>query len=591
MQLADLELARREARRGDPWEFIRLQWPHLVVSKDERKYFDTDFRLDKAQLDILKYVFAPDHVECFIKGCTKYGKGFATAMAINIWFDIWPDPRSPGKDSGCKIILTGPSYDHVVSNLFGEVVAIRKQMKFPGSGKIQTDCIKDNTKHFIVIANPKSGEGFSGQHSPHTMFVFDEASAVPDLFYDMSKKQARYILALSNPRTLSGWFRDGFGQNNPDENKTIISSFGPRRLVTADGAQTINVRNKRIEKQFAPIGGITIGDTFYPEGKYIKDADYEQVRPLIPSQVDYARYLDIMAHPDESHRLVFGNGKFPKEDAELQVVLSSWLEAPKLAHRTDFPVSAFGLDVAASTDGDATVLSAGGPEGCLELVEWKKADVMETVGKVLTYVAEHYSIDLKYGKVPIAVDYGGGYGRGVGDRLKEQGVRVIKIMPNQASRLPSRYENVRAEIYGELGVRLNPQGPYGKEAPWGLPDDPLLFEELCAHEKIMASDGIKFKLIPKTKPYPKYEGKTVDRIGRSPDRSDALAYLWRAVMSLESTMDYRDRHLIHDLEEKQPEKPMTLEERKVKEWNDHIEAICRAMDGDSDDVYTAVSGL
>jgi hypothetical protein len=591
MQLADLELAKREARRGEPWEFIRLQWPHLLVTKAERPYFDTDFRLDRSQVDIIKYVFAPDHTECFIKGCTKYGKGFATSLAINIWFDIWPDPQDTGKDSGNKIILTGPSYDHVVSNLFGEVVSLRNQMRFPGPGRIQTDCIKNTTKHFIIIANPKSGEGFSGQHSPHTLFVFDEASIVADLFYANAKKQARYIIALSNPRTLSGWFREAFGANNPDENKTVHSSFGPRRLVTAAGSNTVNVRMKRLEKQFAPMGGFEVaGKTFEP-GAYIPDELYAQIKPLIASQMDYARYLDIMSHPDESHRMVFGEGQFPKEDAELQVVLSSWLELHKASSKVDFPVSAFGLDVAASSDGDATFLAAGGPEGCAELHGWKKADVMATTGEVLRYTKDRFAIDLQEGRIPIAIDCTGGYGLGVYGRLRELGVRVIKVVSNKASRLPTRYENVRAELYGELGTRLNPDGPYGRDDLWRLPDDPLLFEELCAHEKIVGSDGVRFKLIPKTKPHSNYSGKTVDRIGRSPDRADALTLLWRAVMTLESVMDFRDRHLIHQLDEKPVEKPMTEEERRKYEWDKLLEGLCERMDGDSEQHYTHSLGL
>ena len=575
---ADLMLAHREARAGEPWEFIRLQWPHLVLKPDERKYFDSDFRLDRAQWDIIKYVFAPDHTECYIKGCTKYGKGYATAIAVNIWFDIWPDPADRHRDNGNKIILCGPSSEHVKNTLFAEVVSLRKQMLAPGPGEIQAERVRDHQRHFIVIANPKTGEGFSGQHSPHTLFVFDESSAIPDNLVFQARKQHRFIAALANPRILSGWFRKGFGDHEPDVNKSIPADIGMRRLITADGGDTVNVRYKRLEKPFAPMGGITVGNRAFAQGEPIPADLQHLVAPLIPAQIDYARYQSLMADPDENNRLIYGRGLFPKEDADVQIILGSWLANHMRAYSKTIPVTAFGLDVAASEHGDATVLAAGGIDGCAVFHERHSADVMEVVGWVLDRANTH-GVNLTTGAIPIAVD-NVTLGRGVSDRLREQGVWVIALNGNARSRMPNQYDNVRAELYGELARRLNPKGSWGEEQPWGLPDDPLLFEELCAHERVYTSDGIKIKLIPKEKPNPDYSGKTIkDKIGRSPDRSDALAYLWRAVSSSTDNSDYTSRSLVHTLEAVAT-RVETSEERRQREWNEHLERLCISMDDD-----------
>lgn len=573
--LGDLELAKREVRAGDPFEFIRLQWPSLLCSPDERQYFETDFRLDAAQVDILRHVFAEDHTECFIKGCTKYGKGFVTALAVNIWFDVFLES---------KIILTGPSVDHVLDNLFAEVVSIRKQMRSPGDGEIQSDQIvsKKNRKHFIIIANPKSGEGFSGNHSTHTLFCFDESSGTPDIYYDNSKKQARFIIALSNPRILSGWFRKGFGEHNPDECKSLLTSFGRRRLVTAAGSNTVNVRFKRLEKPLAPAGGLTIGKRHFEAGEMIPPELRKHVAPLIPSQIDYARFLDIMAHPDEMHRLVFGEGQFPREDAQLQVILSSWYEKAKSVHHSEIPVTAFGLDVAASTDGDETFLAAGGTEGCLELMGCRRSNVMTTAGWVLSESNRLYGIDLTKGANPVAIDYGGGLGKGIGDRLREQGVRVIAVIPNQRSRFPHLYENQRAELYGELGRRMNPDGPYGDKY-WALPEDQLLAEELAAQEKIISSDGIRFRLIPKDKATAASAKTIKDKIDRSPDRSDAVTLLWRAVSANDSIQDYSKRPLVYALREEEAEQPPEdPDERSAWERNQYLREVAERMDARHD---------
>lgn len=928
---AALRRAIQKARRGDPWEFIALQWPGLELGEREivGGYFQTMLRLDDSQVDIVRHVFAPDHTELFVKGCTKYGKGYSAALVVNVWFDVFPES---------KIILTGPDYNHVRNNLFAEVVSLRKQMVAPGgkrvelaglsedealealgirgaggegsgggfgsgamighpqqSKDIQSDRIvdKENTKHYIVIANPKTGEGFSGQHSSHTMFVFDEAchdsmtevmsrrgwirfadireddelltmdvvtkaayfekplavtqsyrcgemrsvsgrsldmlvtpnhrmlsydkngapkiaeiqqwdstpkyietsvsldsadiewfdiptvrgmrktwpgrrvrmddwleflgwylseghlcfvrgrpyvvgitqsddqaraeiadvcsrigfnpsvgykattpqllissgqlasmlleygrgckvkrvpeyvlgcsqrqlrlfldtylrgdghrrpggrsviytsssamadglhaaailagyrssvtvrkisgvkkswrdghvgvsscdsftvsimrgrnmrvkpamhvssmpysgmvycaqmrtsdvlftrrnghcawsgnSVVDKMFYDNAKKQARYILSLSNPRVLSGWFYEGFGKFDPDVTKSVQTTFGRRRLVTADGGATVNVRFKRIEKPFAPPDGITVRGVEYQAGEPIPLDVYEDVAPLIPAQIDYARYYDIMSDPDENNRNVYGRGRFPREDAELQVVLASWVDrAQKAWDAESIEVDSFGFDVATSDHGDTSSLAAGSGAGCREIHVRQGAEATVTAGWLVSKIRESYGIDLKLGRHPVAIDYGGGYGSGVGSLLREMGVWVIPVVPNERSNDPKKYVNKRAEMWGRLGNRLDPKREWGESPPWALPCDPLMAEDMLAQEKIIKSDGISFQLIPKSKTNASYNGKVVkDKLGgRSPDRGDAVALLWWAVSSNLTVDDYAGRSLV-----------------------------------------------
>lgn len=564
-----LEHAKQAAREGDVEDFIRFQWPHLWIdSAEEASLFGRDLRIDDFQWDILRHVFDPAHTECFIKGCTKPGKGFAVSLAVNIWFDIWDEAR---------VILTGPTADHAQTVIFAEVKDLRAKMRMPVSYEPMNAELraKDNPlKHYMRIANPKSGEGFSGQHGPRTLFVFDESSATADDLYDNAKKQARFIIALSNPRTLSGWFRTGFGESNPDETRSVQTPFGKRHLVTVGGEHCMNVRLKRLEKPFAPKGGLKIRGQEFAEGEHIPPEFYMDVKPLIPNQLDYARYLDIMSHPEEFHRSVFGKGEFPREDMDLQVILSSWLPSHKAAWNDELPVECSGLDVAASEDGDESMLAMGGSLGCRKLHPSQKSDVMVTTGWVLNVHLNEYGIDLREGNHPIAIDYGGGYGRAVGDRLKEQGVCVIECHPSKRAMHPEQYENTRAEMYGMLGGRLDPNGAF-KGIPWALPNDSKLDDELVAPEKIRASDGIKYRLIPKDKPNPGYTGKTIKgKIGRSPDRADAVALLYMAVRRMESALDVSERSLLHDLREPEEQGPMSYQQIRDQE----IERLCKIAD-------------
>lgn len=523
-----LELARRQARRGAPLEYVRLQWSALLPDVNDRPYFDADVRLDRFQLDILDSAFNPSITELFIKGCTKPGKGFAVALAANVWFDVFPESR---------IILTSDRIDHAHDVIFAEIAAQRQRMQRPGPGRLQARGLADTPKHYITIANPKTGEGFSGQHGPRTLFIFDEASAITEDFYENARKQARLIIALSNPRTLGGWFRRAFGNHSPDANHTAETTFGRRRCLTVGGADCLNVRLRRLEKPIAPAADFLVAGRSFNQGESIPRELQECVRLIIPDQLDYARYGDIMTHADPRHRAVFGEGRFPTEDVELQLIVGRWLERHEEAWRGaqgTLPVEAFGLDVAASLEGDATVLAAGSQQGLRQLHVSRKSDTMQTVAWTMTTARECYGIDLSGGTAPIAVDMDG-LGKGVGDRLAELGADVIPIRGNAAAEMErGLYANKRAEIFGELSRRLDPQGPWSDE-PWPLVPDSLLREELAAIERVYTSDGLRFRLTPKDRaPGSSFRGDTLrEKLGRSTDRADAIAYLYAAIRSLE----------------------------------------------------------
>ena len=89
---------------------------------------------------------------------------------------------------------------------------------------------------------------------------------------------------------------------------------------------------------------------------------------------------------------------------------------------------------------------------------------------------------------------------------------------------------------GKLPNRLDPTQHSGA---FGWRDDQELLDELVAHEKLWrGSDGLKFGLQPKDRrPGQTINGRTLrEKLGRSPDKSDAVAYLFQAVRTPLSTM-------------------------------------------------------
>lgn len=466
-------VAKEALDAGDPLPMIELQWPGAV--------------LDDFQVDIVRSFFHGGLVELDIKGCTGAGKGCAVSMATNLWFTL---------HETCKIIVTAATLDHAKDGIFSEIAAWRRQMTFPGAGTLLKSGVQAHERKYLTLANPETGEGFSGHHGPATRFIFDEATAASDEFYELAQTQAKLIVAIANPRTLSGWFRRGFPRHDPNTTQTIPGRMGPKRCITISGLDCRNVR----------------------EGKEV-----------IPNQLSKQRFEGIMANPDPQYRRIYGLAEFPLEDAEKQVILPSWLDR-HVGGCDQVEVAAFGLDVAASQHGDLTVLAAGGEQGIRALHVWRSANTMEIVGLVLQ-TAWSYGIDLKRGYNPIMVDMSG-IGKGVGDRLREQRVKVFEFVGNGTPDDSAHYRNRRAEGYGELGARLDPNGRW-PDAPWRLPNDPLLLEELVAPEKVFGSDALRYGITPKERGGTEFRGETIrEQLGRSPDRADAVVYLYDIVRRL-----------------------------------------------------------
>lgn len=502
-----------EASEGNPFPFIEAQWPDVV--------------LDDFQLDMIASVFDPAIREVYVKGNTSCGKGGALGIAACTYFAVFPQ---------AKVVITSASYHHARTVLFAEVCKWWRSMRFPPRASVLAGGIHDGNQHYIDVVNPDSDEAFSGRHGRSTLFVFDEATAIHDARYKLADTQATKFVAMANPRTLAGAFRSAFPVSSIDETQTIIAPLGRRRCITVDGADCLNVRERRLENPVGPIDGIEIGGRRYGQGELIGDDDYELVRPIIPGQVCYDTWKAIVSDSSEFVREVFGHGRFPKEDPETQLIKPSWLPRHVAAWTGTGDVLGFGLDVAASDSGDQTVLACGSAGGIVGLHGRREADTMKTIGWVLALSRDRYGIELTQGEYPVAVDMDG-LGKGVGDRMAELGVRVIEVRGN-ATPLEEKHRctNRRAEMYAQLADRLDPAQ---HADPFGLPNDRELLDELVAPEKVwQGSDGLKFRLTPKARrPGQSFKGRTVsERLGRSPDKADAVAYCYQAVRKPLSTM-------------------------------------------------------
>lgn len=197
------------------------------------------------------------------------------------------------------------------------------------------------------------------------------------------------------------------------------------------------------------------------------------------------------------------------EDADtIDVIISpEWVRAA--AERdlnVTYPIRrVVSIDVARYGD-DKTVFYAIENNRVLGREEHEKRSTMEVVGLAQVFAKKHGDIQA------FAVDEIG-VGAGVADRLSELDKKVIYVNSSKKSADPTRFYNLRAEIYG-YGAELFEAGKVEIQ-----PDDPDLIEQLCwAKYKAIKSNGI-------------YQVEAKDdikeRYGRSPDNADCyLNGLW-----------------------------------------------------------------
>lgn len=531
---------------GDPFPFIRHEWPSLIITDPAEKAefekhllrkTDKDLRIDDFQYDAILSVFNGRHTQLYLSGGTKLGKGLIVGgIIVNIWYSLYQE--------SCKIILVGPTTNHLKRNLFGEACKWRAMMSSYISGDEPCEILKEsiedpaNKAHLIVLANTDSGEGMSGNHSLATLFVFDESSGVPDDHYNQALSQCKFLIAISNPRMTSGWFHRGFPADFDSGSRTVNATTGPRRIISIGGIHCLNVRARKLMSNISPIGGMEICGKWFDEGKLIPLEYQDAVKPLIPGQVCYDLRLALEASRPKDEVLWAVYGKFPQTNKEFMLFSSAWRSCKKGTPSKDIDISesvAIGFDVAASINGDYTSIAFGNTLGCKEIFVDHTPNLMDLKGHFYA-LCRNRGIDPQAGFVPIAID-SIGVGKGLADALEADGCLILRVENGRAAEHnKEQYHNRRAEVYGELAQAMDPTL---NEKPFTIPDDQSLWEELLAVEKIYTPTGRQFKIIPKRRPPAQKSVNITDnrqsmeeKIGRSPDKADSVTLLYQAVQLL-----------------------------------------------------------
>lgn len=194
-------------------------------------------------------------------------------------------------------------------------------------------------------------------------------------------------------------------------------------------------------------------------------------------------------------------GKFPKSQTDALFnpdMLADFFNDKRIID--DNGLNIWGNDIARYGDDKTQLYKRKGYRG-IGFIGWSKLDTMETASKVTS------EYNVSYEKPDyINVDTNG-LGVGVYDRLNQIGLRgIVQDCNSNYKSTKNEYLNKRTEMYHNLADAIK-KGAY-------TPYDAQLEEELLAITYQITDNG-KIKLVAKQ--------EIKDALGRSPDKSDAVA--------------------------------------------------------------------
>jgi hypothetical protein len=369
-------------------------------------------------------------------------------------------------------------------------------------------------------AASKAGDEQSFQGRPHDLLCLDEAA-------QFAESQVRYLMGWVRSPDPNQRTRVLLASNPPlsEEGVWMVEMFAPwldpthpnparpgelRWYISGPDNKDIEVDGPGphvVDWQTEPM--MALSRTFIPaklaDNPYQNTAQYRAQQDNLPAHL----------------RLAVRDGDFQnsRRDHALQLIPTEWILKAQARWTpvppNGVPMCAIGTDVALGGQDDTTL--APRHDG------WY-APLVSVPGAETPFGSDVAALVIKhrFDNAEVVIDLGGGYGNGAYEHLKKNSIPVIGYKGAEKSLARTKdgrmgFANKRAEAYYRFYEALDPSQPGG--SPIALPPDPRLVSDLAAirlHSNIDALTTITLE--PKT--------KLVERIGRSPDRADAVVMGW-----------------------------------------------------------------
>ena len=404
-----------------------------------------------------------------VVGCNASGKDWTLARLILWWVETRPR---------AKVVVIAPTQRQIERILWPELASAVAQASIELSGKLTQSRYEISPERFAIAFSTNKPENILGFHSPELMLIVDEAHAVEESHFDAARRlNAKKTILVGNAFSTSGEFYDSH-HGKADHYKTLrIPASETPNLI--DGA--------------TPIPGLIDADDIADRKR-----DWGADHPKFAASVN-AVFPDAL---DDS--LV---GRAAVDDAMADSAPSGD-GAPSAEEDAREPVY-IGVDVARFGEDKSVLIARQGQRVIARKSLGREMDTMRVAGE-----AAMMARDLN--AEAIFVDENG-VGGGVCDRLKETGAPVYGVQFGRRAPHPTRFANLRSEIFWELRRLMN-------DRLIALPNDETLAAQLLSLRYDVSSSG-QVKLESKR--------ETRKRGIPSPDRADALALAFMRPPSLQ----------------------------------------------------------
>lgn len=345
------------------------------------------------------------------------------------------------------------------------------------------------------------------------LFVYDEAAEflevqVSSLFAWNRGPEGvpcQVVFASNPPRSAEGaWMKKWFApwldhtyHNPAREGEIRWAIYRNNETTWVDGPEPITVD----------------GETVHPKSRTF-------IRALLadnPYRNTDTYRASLQTLPDVLRRqMLHGDFEAGEEDDAWQTIPTSWVKAAQRRWKSvppvGVPMCAIGVDVAqGGVDQTVLAIRHDGWYAPLVTIPGKETPDGKTVaGQVVMKRRDN---------AKVVIDLGGGWGGDAYGHLKENLIDTVGYMGVKASNRRTvdgklKFTNVRTEAYWRFREALDESQPQG--SPIMLPEDPELVADLCAPKYKVTPQGIAVEA----------KDVLVKRLGRSPDKGDAVVMAW-----------------------------------------------------------------
>lgn len=422
------------------------------------------------QLNILRSV--RDNPRTAVRSCHGIGKTFTAASCV-LWF-LYSHKNS-------IVLSTAPTWRQVEKLIWKEIRNAYAGASIPLGGELMPkspslQIVQD--EWYAAGLSTNEPDRFQGFHEEHILIVVDEAAGISNEIYEaiegiLTSAGAR-ILLIGNPTAIGGGFYEAFQRES--WSTFHISAFDTPNF-TDFGITQIDITTGKWKQK--------IGEIQYPK--------------LITPAWVADKYLSWGESSAPYQVRVLGN--FP-EQGEDTLIPIAWIEAA-MERYDDTKAEGecrLGVDVAGFGN-DATVVCVMQGRKLREITRHIQMNTNE-IAALVSRTARRFNTRL------VNVD-NIGIGQGVCDNLENRGYPGCAITVSERSSQPDKFLNLRAELWWNMREAFDPT-----KNPIAIPyDDDLLLELSAVKYRITARGLIQLEM----------KDEIRRRIGRSPDKADALA--------------------------------------------------------------------